>query len=169
MDILGVIKGRRSIRKFEKRSVPPESLEKLVEAAIWAPSSHSSEPCEFIVTATPGGVAELARLSHAKFIEGAPVIITLVVRTDTGSKSPIMDGSAAAMNLLLEAHALGLGCCWISAHPWETKLRHALNIPDDCRVIGSFAVGFPAESPLGARRTSPQEATHEERYRREHV
>lgn len=164
MDLLELIKTRRSIRKYEQREVPAEMIEKLIEAVMWAPSSHSSEPTEVIVTRDPENIARLAELCHAKFIGTAPAIITMVVRPDTGTKSPIMDGSAAAMNLLLEAHALGLGCCWISPYPWEKKLRGALSIPDDWRIIGSFSIGFPAEERKGRRRRSLEEVMHEERY-----
>ncbi len=164
MDLLPLIKSRRSIRKYQDRDVPEDMLQRLIEAAMWAPSSHSSEPTEFIVTKDPDNIARLAELCHAKFIGGAPVVITLVVRPDSGTKSPVMDGSAAAMNLLLEAHALGLGCCWITPYPWQQNLRRALEIPDDWRIIGSFPLGFPAEERAGRRRRTLEEVVHKERY-----
>jgi len=152
MDLLELIKDRRSIRRYQQRPVPREMIHKMIEAAIWAPSSHNSDPCEFIVTEQPENIARLAERSHAKFIGGAPLVITIVVRPDTGSKSPIMDGSAAAMNLSLEAHSLGLGCCWVSPAPWAAKLREELRIPDDWKVIGVFSIGFPDESRTGRRK-----------------
>jgi len=163
MDLLELIKGRRSVRRYHERPVPREYIEKMIEAAIWAPSSHNSDPCEFIVTEQPENIARLAERSHAKFIGGAPLVITIVVRPDTGVRSPIMDGSAAAMNLSLEAHALGLGCCWISPAPWAAKLREELRIPDDWKVIGAFSIGFPDEVSEGHRKDVCA-AIHWERY-----
>ena len=163
MDLLNLIKERRSIRRYKERPVPREYIEQMIEAAIWAPSSHSSDPCEFIVTERPENIARLADRSHAKFIGGAPLVITIVVRPDTGTKSPIMDGSAAAMNLSLEAHALGLGCCWISPAPWAAKLRAELRIPEDWKVIGAFSIGFPEESRAG-RRKAWETAVHWEHH-----
>ncbi len=152
MDLLNLIRERRSIRRYKKWPVPREYIEKMIEAAIWAPSSHSSDPCEFIVTVKTENIARLAELSHAKFIGGAPLLITIVVRPDTGSKSPIMDGSAAAMNLSLAAHSLGLGCCWVSPTPWAAKLREELLIPNDWKIIGTFSIGFPDEVRVGRRK-----------------
>lgn len=163
MDLLPLIKSRRSVRNYQDRDVPKDMIFRIIEAATWAPSSHNSQPWEFIVTQEPANIARLAQLCHAKFIGRAPVVITLLVRTDTGSKSPVMDGSAAAMNLLLEAHALGLGSCWISPDPWERKLRAELGIPEHCKVIGSFPVGFPAEERRGSRKP-PEDVTYAERY-----
>ena len=163
MDLLTLIKQRRSIRRYLPDPVPPEHVEKMIEAAIWAPSSHNADPCEFIVTTEPRNIGRLAELSHAQFIGGAPLLITLLVRTDTGSKSPIMDGSAAAMNLSLAAHALGLGCCWISPAPWAKKLRAELLIPADWKVIGVFSIGYPDESRSGQRKPCST-AIHREKY-----
>lgn len=162
MDLLEVIKGRRSIRRYEDKDVPIELINKIIEAGIWAPSSNHCEPCEFIVIREKETREQLSEISPwSEFIADAPV--SICVLSNKSSSCVIMDGSIAVMNMLLEIHSLGLGSCWVDTKYNEKMVRDVLKIPDNYEVITVIPVGYPAESPTSWRK-SIKDCTYQERY-----
>ncbi len=162
MELLEIIKGRRSIRRYKDQDVPDELIDKIIEAGIWAPSSNHCEPCEFIVIRDKKKREQLSKISPwSKFIADAPVAICIL--SNKSSTCVIIDGSIAAMNMLLEIHALGLGSCWVDTKYNEKLVRDALNIPDNYEVITVIPVGYPAESPSSWRK-SIKDCIHQEMY-----
>ena len=151
---IDLVRTRRSIRRFRPEAVEPEKVALLLEAALRAPSSRGLSPWEFIVV-TDGEL--LRRLARAKqhgsdFLAGAPlgvVVCAAPERCDVW----VEDTSIASMFLLLAAHDLGLGGCWIqirSRRHDETRsaeeyVREVLGIPESIRVESIVAVGYPAE------------------------
>lgn len=153
MDVLEAIKTRRSIRKYEKRPVPEELLEKILEAGRWAPSASNAQPWNFIVLRDEGVRREVARVStYGKFLAEAPLGIAVVVDPQA-STHPVEDGAIATQNMLLAAHALGLGTCWIGSYEsdYEEKAKKILGIPENKRLLSLISVGFPAEPRKSAR------------------
>jgi len=153
MDVLEAIKTRRSIRKYEKRPVPEELLEKILEAGRWAPSASNAQPWNFIVLRDEGVRREVARVStYGKFLAEAPLGIAVVVDPQA-STHPVEDGAIATQNMLLAAHALGLGTCWIGSYEsdYEEKVKKILGIPENKRLLSLISVGFPAESRKSER------------------
>ena len=65
-----------------------------------------------------------------------------------------MDGTIATQNMLLAAHALGLGACWIGSYNsvYENKVKEILSVPKDKRLLSIISIGFPAESPMKTRK-----------------
>lgn len=162
MDLLEIIKNRRSIRRYTEENVPDELIDKIIEAGIWAPSSKHCEPCEFIVIRDKEKREQLSKISPwSKFIADAPVAICIL--SNKSSSCVIMDGSAAVMNMLLEIHNLGLGSCWVNTKYNEKLVRDALNIPDKYEIITVIPVGYPAESPASQRK-SIKDCTYKESY-----
>lgn len=153
MDVLEAIKTRRSIRKYEKRPVPEELLEKILEAGRWAPSASNAQPWNFIVLRDEWIRNEVARVTtYGKFLAEAPLGIAVVVDSQA-STHPVEDGAIATQNMLLAAHALGLGACWIGSYGsvYEEKAKKILGIPENKRLLSLISVGFPAESQKSAR------------------
>jgi nitroreductase len=154
MDILEVIKTRRSIRKYTPDSITEQEIDKILEAGRWAPSADNSQPWKFIVLRDPERRKKLADiLTWGKFISQAASGIAVTVNPKT-SECPVQDGAAATQNMLLEAHSLGLGACWIGVYDSEDEAsaRKVLNIPEDERLLSIIAMGRPAETPRGVRR-----------------
>lgn len=180
--VYDLIHTRRSIRRFDPRSVPQEVLLRLLEAATWAPSAHNRQPWRFVVL--PGdaakrrladamaarleadlradGVAEDAiaadtgrsrrRLTGA----GALILVCLSMvdmddypdaRRRSFERTMAVQGVAmAAQNLLLAAHAEGLGAVWMCAPLFcQDTVRAALDLPPDFEPQGVIALGYPAE------------------------
>ena len=133
MDILEAIKGRRSIRKYKKDPLYEEQVTQILEAGRWAPSRGNSQPWKFIVLKNTQGRGDLAEaIPTGKFLAEASLGIAVVV-DPKASKHPEQEGAAAIQNMLLAAHGLGLGTCWISVHgtDCEEKAKQVLQIPDE--------------------------------------
>jgi nitroreductase len=154
MDVLQAIKGRRSIRKYTQERISEDQLNQILEAGRWAPSRGNSQPWKFIVLNDEQIRKELAEvISSGKFIAQAPQGIAVVVDPKT-SKHPEQEGAAAIQNMLLAAHALGLGTCWISVYgtEWAKSAAQVLGIPDEEWLISVVSIGYPAEAPEKGRK-----------------
>ena len=156
MDVLEAIKGRRSIRAFKKNDVPNEMVEKLIDAARWAPSAGNIQPWEFILVRKPEIKRALADAAlDQTFIEEAPIVIVACANENRSSQRYelrgknlycIQDTAAAIQNILLTAYSLGLSTCWIGAFR-EEEAREILKIPQGIRPVAIIPVGYPAEAP----------------------
>ena len=154
MDVLEAIKGRRSIRKYTQEPVSEEQVTQILEAGRWAPSRGNSQPWKFIVLNDNQIRKELAEaIPPGKFLAQAAQGIAVVV-SPKSSKHPEQEGAAAIQNMLLAAHALGLGTCWISVHgtDCEEKAKTILQVPDDEWLLSVVSVGHPAEIPEKGRK-----------------
>ena len=154
MDILEIIKTRRSIRRYESTPVSEEEIDKILEAGRWAPSADNSQPWRFIALRSQEVRKKLAdMLTWGRFLSQAPLGIVVTVNP-RASSHPVEDGAAAIQNILLETHSLGLGACWIGTYDsgYEESAKKLLNVPDYERLIAVIAIGHPAESPQGTRR-----------------
>jgi nitroreductase len=154
MDVLQAIKDRRSIRKYTPEPVSKEQVTQILEAGRWAPSRGNSQPWKFIVLNDDQTRKELAEaIPTGKFLTQAPQGVAVVVNPKS-AKHPEQEGAAAIQNMLLAAHAIGLGTCWISIHgtDYEEKAKQILQIPDDEWLISVLSIGQPAEIPEKGRK-----------------
>jgi nitroreductase len=154
MEVLEAIRTRRSIRKYDRRLVPEEAIKKILEAGRWAPSANNAQPWTFIVLKDERVRKDVARAtSYGKFLAEAPLGIAVVI-DPAASTHPVEDGAIATQNMILAAHALGLGTCWIGSYgsAYEERVKEILGIPKGRRLLSIVSVGFPAESPKSTRR-----------------
>ena len=154
MDILEAIKGRRSIRKYNKLPISEEQVTQILEAGRWAPSRGNSQPWKFIVLRNAQGRTDLAEaIPTGKFLAEAPLGIAVVINPKA-SKHPEQEGAAAIQNMLLAAYALGLGACWISVYGTdsEEKAKQILQIPAEEWLLSLVSIGHPAETPEKGRK-----------------
>ncbi|MBS7608290.1 nitroreductase family protein [Candidatus Bathyarchaeota archaeon] len=173
MDVFEAIRGRRSIRAFRETDVPQETVEKLIEAASWAPSAGNIQPWEFIVVRNPETKRRLAEAALGQsFIEEAPVVIVVCADEERSARGYgtrgktlycIQDTAAAIQNIHLAAYALGLGTCWVGAFR-EEEARKILEIPDGVRPVAIIPVGYPAESPSPRSRRPLKQIIHYEKF-----
>lgn len=150
MDVFEVIKNRRSIRKYKKGVViEKEILEKIVDAGKYAASARSEYPWKFVVITSPERIRELTEIvgSNGKFMVDAFAAI-IVICKDT--KYYLEDGSAATQNILLAAHALGIGTCWIAGDKKEycNKVLSFINAPSGYKLVSIISCGIPDEKPV---------------------
>lgn len=176
MDVFEAIKGRRSIRAYTREEVSEKDVERLIEAARWAPSAGNIQPWEFVIVTKDEIKRRLAAAAlHQTFIEEAPVVIVVcanVARSSWGYGSRganlycLQDTAAATQNMLLAAYALGLGACWVGAFH-EEDVRRVLNIPRGARPVAIIPVGHPAEKPRARPKRSIREIVHYETFQEE--
>jgi nitroreductase len=163
MDVLEAIKGRRSVRAFESgRDVSEKIVEGLIEAARWAPSAGNIQPWEFIIVRTSEIKSKLSEAAfNQSFIEDAPVVIVVCADENRASEGYdqrgktlycLQDTAAAAQNIHLVAHTLGLGTCWVGAFK-EKEASEILKTPRGIRPVALIPVGYPSKfpSPRGKR------------------
>ncbi len=190
--LIELMRARRSVRRFRPEPVPPELVERMLEAARWAPSAGNRQAHRFLaVTSAPlvASMAESVRratarlaenlrpdlaeqagayLTHFHHFEGAPLVLVAIYRTgfdllravasdsspdlDPPGTKPVVDAlasvSAAVMNLLLAAHALGLGACWMTGPLIAAReLAELLQVPHGWELAALVPVGYAAEQP----------------------
>jgi nitroreductase len=161
METLEAIHTRRSIRKYRDQPVPDEMIRKLLAAAMSAPSARNAQPWQFVILDKGELLAEAARVNpNAHMAAHAPVAI-LVCGDLTLEKSPgywPQDCAAAVQNLLLAAHALGLGAVWTGIYPRENRVegfRRLLDLPENVIPHCLVVLGYPAEQPASKDRFRP--------------
>jgi len=164
MDALEAIRTRRSIRQYQDKPVPQDLVQQVLAAAMSAPSACNAQPWQFVVIRDRTILKEIPRInSHAAMAEQAPLAI-LVCGDLSLEISPgfwVIDCAAAVQNLLLAAHALGLGAVWTGVYPCQDRIegfRRLLNLPQQVVPHSLIPLGYPAEEPA-----------HEDRFRADHV
>jgi len=175
LDLFTALHTRRSIRRYTDRPVSPTLIDRLLEAATRAPSSHNCQPWRFVVITTASVKAQLAdrmgerlradRLRAANRVEeierdaarsreritSAPAIIVVCLSTidldDHHERLMAIQSAAAAIqNLLLAAHEAGLGACWMAAPLYcPDVIREALQLPADWDAQALITIGYPAD------------------------
>ena len=144
MDVFEAIQKRKSVRSYEPKPVPKESLQKLLEAARIAPSAANIQPWHFIVVTDAKKRKELSEGIFAKWLSGAPAII--VACGDMGASPDwyCVDTSLALENLVLAPTGEGLGTCYVGSFN-EEQVKKLLRIPEKYCVIALVAVGYAKE------------------------
>lgn len=157
------ILGRRSIRSYKPGQVGETVLTHLLEAAMAAPSAVAKDPWRFVVVQNPGKLKELAAvLNGGEMLLQAGTAIAVCGDTEAAHDKQLsyllQDCSAAIENLLLYAHANGLGACWLGVHPRQariTALKKILSLPVTILPVACVAVGFPGERKERRTRYNP--------------
>jgi coenzyme F420-0:L-glutamate ligase/coenzyme F420-1:gamma-L-glutamate ligase len=194
--LLEIIQTRRSIRRYTAEPVPPEVMERLLSAAIWAPSAHNRQPWRFAALTAPGTKERLARAmgdrlradrladgddpevvrrdaerSHARLTQ-SPVVIAVCLTMADMDKYPderrsraeylmaVQSVAMAVQNLLLAAHAEGLGACWMCAPLFcPDVVRTTLGLPEAWEPQALITLGYPANGGKPTQRKSLEVVT----------
>jgi len=149
--------GRRSVRSFESWAVEQEKINKIIEAAIHAPSASNKQAWKFIVVDDMAIKAEICKMNGSvvsvgsDIISNAPNGILVLYRNDVSKnykmyRDTIQSASGAIENMLLMAHSLGLGACWLCKLPVQKKMRKLFSIPSTYDIISYVVVGYPKAS-----------------------
>jgi nitroreductase len=161
MEALEAIMTRRSVRAFTDESVTDEQLETLLRAAMAAPSASNEQPWRIVATRDPDVLARwsnatpfsrpLARATLGLAMCGETVAIT-------HSGFWLDDCAAATQNVLLAAHAIGLGAVWIGVAPNKlmiANVRRILKPPRNVTPFALIAIGYPEKVPEPVDRFRP--------------
>ncbi|MFA5101220.1 MAG: nitroreductase family protein [Candidatus Omnitrophota bacterium] len=148
MDLLAVIQKRRSIREYLKKSIPKKDLEKIIDAARFAPTARNLQPWEFVIVTDPDVLKQIADITdHGKFIAGAAACMAVF---GENGKYYLEDCCAAIENAMLEAVSLNIGSCWVAGDkkPYAPAVNSLLAVPDTCKLVGLVALGYPLTPKL---------------------
>ncbi|MEI7810788.1 MAG: nitroreductase family protein [Ignavibacteria bacterium] len=152
MEALEAILTRRSIRQFTEEMISEELIHKLLEAAMSAPSARNYQPWHFVIVSQRTSLNAIAAFHpYAGMLKLAPLGILICgdKQTETYSEYIALDCSAATENMLLAAHALGLGAVWLGIYPVKDRIENfvkLLNIPSGIIPVSFVAIGHPAET-----------------------
>lgn len=150
-EALNVIYTRHSVRSFTGEPISKENLMKLLKAGMSAPTAVNTQPWSFIVVTDRKTLDALCdKLPYAKMLDkaGAAIVVCGIPDKDEvySKKYWVMDCSAATENILLAAHALGLGSVWTAVYPDMEKVktvRDILKIPDNIIPLNVLPIGVP--------------------------
>jgi nitroreductase len=167
MDLMKALTTRRSVRRFESKPVPAEVVEMFLRAAMQAPSAANAQPWHFVVITERLKLEKVTEFHPAAESLHQAMVAILVCGDSLLEKRPdrwIMDCSAATQNILLAAHASGLGAVWIGIHPDSIRIdgmRRLCNLPKHVHPLSLVAIGYPAQVLLPVDRYSP-DRVHQE-------
>lgn len=178
--VIGAIRSRRSVRAMKEAPLSRELIEILLEAATWAPNHHLTEPWRFVVIANEerSKLGESMALALEKTLKKgdarneeilkaekqkpfrAPVIVALILSPKTGDDKVVeleetIAAGAALQNLLLAAHALGIGTMVRTGkHSFGDPVRDYLQMTDREKLVGLVYIGYPAEPSRPSNRSA---------------
>lgn len=148
---MDIIFNRRSIRRYNEQAVEQEKIDKLLRAAMQAPSAANQQPWEFIVVKDKDTLNKLAGISaYSRMTADAPLAIVILGNEDRMRLQHHweQDLAAATQNILLEAAYLGLGAVWLGVAPMEDRMDYVRNVFGLSKKLRPFCVipiGYPAE------------------------
>ncbi len=174
LDLLEVMRNRRSVRVYTGETVPEDKVEQILKAGLLSASGKNLKPWEFIVVRDKEVLAKLSksRASGAAMIEHADCAIVVIGDT---KKSDVWteDCSAVMANMHLMADCLGIGSCWVQGRLREASdgrtteefIRDLLGIPDQYGVAAMLSLGMTKEHPAAYSLDElPMEKVHRERF-----
>ena len=156
MDVFDCIRTRRSIRKYKAEQVPWELVVEILQAGKYAPFAGNIFNVKFIVVKSEAKRKAIAEASVQQYwMQDAPIHIVIAGEPEKaeryygtrGTRLYTIQGAAAAIeNMLLTAHSLGLGSCWVGAFD-EEEVRRICNMPEHVNVQGIVTIGYADENP----------------------
>jgi nitroreductase len=182
MNFTEMLKYRRSIRRFQDKSVPLETIQKMIKESTLAPNAGNEQPWKFIIVDNRGMLERmsdeskkniLARIAvnpndRAKKYQGmlqneafnvfynAPSLV--IILGPSNLKNLYVDCALAAGYFMMAATSRGLGTCWINlgAEIKDPGMISELGIPDGCRIVAPIIVGYPEKIPAAPKRREPE-------------
>jgi len=152
MEVMKAIETRTSIRKYRTDPIEPEKLAKIAEAFRLAPSARNGQSWKLYIVTDPAIKEKIraASPSNHTMITEAPVVLVGTCesqRVMTNShRLDSVDVSIAMTFAMLEAHALGLGTCWMANYTGP-EVRSALGLADEISVVAIMPLGYADENP----------------------
>jgi nitroreductase len=166
MDALEAIYSRHSIRKYSTHPVTEEAVQEILKAAMAAPSAGNEQPWHFVVVTDRGLLDGISGFhEYASMLKQAPLAILVCgdLSLEKHKGYWVQDCAAATQNLLLAAHAKGLGAVWLGIHPVEKRILGAqklFGLPKSVIPLAVVAIGYPAEKREPVSRFDPARIHH---------
>jgi len=170
MDVLQAIKQRRSIRQFTEQAIDRNLLEQILDAARWAPTAGNQQRWRFIVVTDPTVKEMVRKVSPGIFATPAAFVVICAEKVPDASAwdewTYLADCAIAAQNIMLAAHALGLGSCLAISYA-RTALKEILDIPEQVEPELVVTLGYSAEDPAPPSRLPLSQIVFADEYGKE--
>ncbi|MDD3875198.1 MAG: nitroreductase family protein [Bacteroidales bacterium] len=151
MEALENIFTRRSIRKFKCEEISQTQIETLMKAAMLSPTARNTQSWHFIVVNERRVLNEITLVHpYAAMLKNAPLAIIVCgdLQQDESLDYQVINGSAATQNILLAAHAIGLGAVWLGVYGRKERMEgftKLFKLPPHIIPISAVAIGYPDE------------------------
>jgi nitroreductase len=150
MDAIEAILSRRSIRKYTDQKISAKLVRELLRAAMSAPSANNSQPWHFVVIEDRQILDRIPAFhAYSSMLYFAPMALAVCGDSQASSLYWVQDCSAATENILLAAHASGLGAVWLGIYPIKERvhsLQELLALPENVIPLSLISLGYPAVS-----------------------
>ncbi len=157
MNVLQLIKKRRSVRKFKNKTVSKGMIDKILEAARWAPSGLNNQPWKFMVL-EKRKKGLLANYTHySRVIKSADKLILVFMdkKSSYNYEKDLMAIGACIQNMLIFIHSAGLGACWLGEIlNQRNQVQKALKTSQNLELEAVLALGYPVLEPRKSKRRS---------------
>jgi nitroreductase len=165
MDCIERVLSRRSIRRFKDEPVGEQVINSILEAGRRAPTATNQQPWHFVVARNYTEKEACTYGGFNGFVTDAPFVVVGLYRHSEViiEKLSLMDVTIALQNMVVAGWVQGVGSCWMGAFD-DSKLRDALNLPADSRIVGAIAFGIPDESPSQPPKKPLSEVVHFDRW-----
>ncbi len=167
MNTIEAIRTRRSIRKYINKPVPDETVHRIIEAGMYAPSARNYRPWHFIVIRkreTLNHITEVHPYAGMLLEASMAVLVCGDRHLDKEDGYLAVNGAAAIQNMLLASHELGLGSVWMGIYPREDRMKQMsgyFEMPPHIMPVGLVAIGWAAEEKPVPERYEPEKVHHE--------
>lgn len=141
---------RRSVRQYQDKKVEAEKVDRILRAAMQAPSAVNQQPWEFIVIDDKATIEKTAQFSpYAKMLLEAPLAVIILEKQNMRAAAfTQQDLGACTQNLLLQIVEEGLGACWMGVSTGDARekfLCEMFSIPEDVKPFAVISIGYPAD------------------------
>ena len=161
-EVIQCLIGRRSVKKYLPEQIKPEELDAIVTAGTYAPSGLGRQPCKIVVLQKKEDIEALEKLNAAILgspdahpFYGAPTVC--VILADPSTPTAVEDGSLVIGNMLIDAHSLGVGGCWVHRARQEFQLPEGKallkkwGVSESYIGVGHCILGYAAQQPAPAK------------------
>ncbi len=150
VDVFDAIKNRRSIRRFADKPIEKDVLEKLLDAARWAPTASNQQRWRFVVVTAPSVKEQIRKFAPGIFDTPAAFIVICVEKAPDARPwdevTYLADCSIAAQNIMLAAYEMGIGTCVVLSYA-KVAVMEILDIPPGVEPLLVVTLGYAAEDP----------------------
>jgi nitroreductase len=177
-DLMEIIKGRRSVRKYQEKEIPEDALNRILESVRWSPSWHNTQ-CWEVVVARDQGLKEklqgtLIKNPATKAMVQAPVVLAICGKLKSSGYYDnqamtkfgewfMFDLGIATQNICLAAYDLGLGTVIVGQFEHD-KAKEILGVPEGYEILSMIPVGYPAKDSQPPKRREIAEFVHYDRF-----
>lgn len=170
MNFQALINARYSVRAYKPEPVPPEKLDRILEAARLAPTAANRQAFRIVVIPTKGREKELSRIYPREWFVQAPILLAVVavpsegwVRKHDGWNAAEVDATIVMTHIVLAAAEEGLGTCWVAAFD-PAAAREVLGLPSEVIPSAFAPLGYAADTAAPKRRRLLAELVRRDRW-----